>query len=222
MPPAPRTHTAGPSTGPRPHVHPPEDGGELADADLARVDWWGAELEGVTFTRCRFADADLTELVTRRCVFDSCVLTGVRLSGSRHRGTAFLSCRFDRARLMDVVWDGCKLTGSHFPGATLRPLTSTDSDWSWTSLRGVDLSGSDLSGQRFREADLTDADLRECDLTGADLDRARVRGTRLRGSDLRGAATEAWPWREVDLTGVRIDLTQAVQVAAGHGALIDG
>jgi uncharacterized protein YjbI with pentapeptide repeats len=121
-----------------------------------------------------------------------------------------------------VVWDGCKLTGSQFPGATLRPLTSTDSDWSWTSLRGVDLSGSDLSGQRFREADLTDADLRECDLTGADLDRARVQGTRLRGTDLRGAATEAWPWRGLDLTGVRLDLVQAVQVAVAHGALVEG
>ncbi|MGX5656261.1 pentapeptide repeat-containing protein [Geodermatophilus nigrescens] len=207
--------------GSRPHVRPPEDGAEVTDADLSSVDWWGAELEGVTFTRCRFHDADLTELVTRRCVFDSCVLTGVRMSGSRHRGSAFLSCRFDRARLIDVVWDGCKLTGSHFPGATLRPLTSTDCDWSWTSLRGADLSGTDLSGQRFREADLTDADLRECDLTGADLDRARMQGAKLRGADLRGAATEAWPWRGLELTGVRLDLPQAVQLAQAHGARVE-
>ena len=40
------------------------------------------------------------------------------MAGSRHEGTAFLSCRFDRAKLFDVVWDGCKLTGSQFPGAT--------------------------------------------------------------------------------------------------------
>ena len=110
-------------------------------------------LDGVTFTRCRFDDASLEELVTRRCVFERCVLTGVRLGGSRHSGTAFLSCRFDRARLIDVIWDGCKLTGSTFPGAQLRPMTSTESDWSYTSLRGVDLSGLDLSGQRFRDAD---------------------------------------------------------------------
>src|SRR3712207_6993835 len=55
-------------------------------------------LDGVTFTRCRFDDASLEELVTRRCVFDGCVLTGVRLSGSKHHGSAFLSCRFDRAK----------------------------------------------------------------------------------------------------------------------------
>ena len=38
-------------------------------------------------------------------------LTGVQLGGSRHLGTAFLACRFDRARLFDARWEGCKLTG---------------------------------------------------------------------------------------------------------------
>jgi uncharacterized protein YjbI with pentapeptide repeats len=211
---------AGLSRGPRPHVRPPEDGAEVVGADLARVDWDWIELEGVTFTRCRFDDAHLAELVTKRCVFEECVLTGVQMAGSRHTGSAFLSCRFDRARLFDAVWTGCKLTGSLFPGAVLRPMTSVDSDWSWTSLRGADLSGLDLSGQRFREADLTDADLREADLTGADLDRARVQGLELRGADLRGASTEEWNWRALALAGVRIDLVQAVQVARAHGALV--
>ena len=204
----------------RAHLRPPDAGQVLEGADLARVDWWGAELEEVTFTGCRFDDADLTEVVTRRCAFTECVLTGARMAGSRHTGTAFLSCRFDRARLFDVVWDGCKLTGSYFPGATLRPLTTTDTDWSWTSLRGVDLSGSDLSAQRFTEADLTDADLRECDLTRADLGRARLQGAKLRGSDLRGASTEGVNWRTLELTGVRVDLVQSVQVARAYGALV--
>ena len=55
----------------RPHVRPPEDGAEVEGEDFARVDWWGAELSGVTFTRCRFDDAGLEELVTRRCVSSS-------------------------------------------------------------------------------------------------------------------------------------------------------
>jgi uncharacterized protein YjbI with pentapeptide repeats len=222
MPPTPRKLGAGPGSGPRPHVRPPGAGAAVEGQDLARVDWWGVELDGVTFTRCRFDDAGLEELVTRRCVFESCVLTGVRMGGSRHLGSAFLSCRFDRARLFDVTWEGCKLTGSQFPGAQLRPMTSTESDWSWTNLRGADLSGLDLSGHRFREADLTDADLRECDLTGADLDRARLQGVKLRGADLRGASTDGVNWLAFELTGVRLDLVQAVQFAGAHGALVAG
>jgi uncharacterized protein YjbI with pentapeptide repeats len=208
-------------SGSRPHVGPPEPDTVWEDEDFARVDWDWAELERVTFVDCRFDDASLTEMVTRRCLFERCVLTGVALSGSRHEGTAFLSCRFDRAKLFDVVWDACKLTGSHFPGATLRPMTATECDWSYTSLRGVDLSGVDLTGQRLREADLTDTDLREADLSGADLRHARLQTTQLRGADLRGAQTEGINWRGFDPTGVRLDLGQAVQFAAAHGALVE-
>jgi hypothetical protein len=43
----------------RPHVGPPEAGTEVEGEDFARVDWWGAELDGITFTRCRFDDAGL-------------------------------------------------------------------------------------------------------------------------------------------------------------------
>jgi uncharacterized protein YjbI with pentapeptide repeats len=204
----------------RPHVGPPADDERFEDEDFARVDWFGAELSGVTFVRCRFDDASLEELVTRRCVFEECLLTGVRMGGARHVGSAFLSCRFDRSKLFDVAWEGCKLTGSHFPGVQVPGMTSTDCDWSYTSLRGANLSGLDLSGQRFREADLTDADLRECDLTNAILDRARLQSTKLRGADLRGASMDEINWRAFELTGVRLDLVQAVQFARAHGALI--
>jgi uncharacterized protein YjbI with pentapeptide repeats len=221
VPPNPRRHGSGPYTGPRPHVGPPEAGSTHEDADFARVDWDWTELDSVTFVRCRFEDAHLLELVTRRCVFQECTLTGVRMAGGQHTGTAFLSCRFERARLSNSVFVACKLTGSLFGGADLRPLETRDCDWSWTSLRGVDLSGTDLSGQRFSEADLTDADLRECDLSRADLTSARVQSARFRGADLRGASTGGVDFRQVDLTGVRLDVLQAVQVARTYGALVE-
>jgi uncharacterized protein YjbI with pentapeptide repeats len=220
VPPNARKLAPGPCTRPRPQVGVPEPGTTWEGEDLARVDWDGARLERVTFVECRFDDASMAELVTRRCVFDRCVLTGVAMSGSRHEASAFLSCRFDRAKLFDVTWTGCKLTGSQFPGATLRPMTTTESDWSYTSLRGADLSGLDLSGLRLAEADLTDADLRDCDLTRADVRHARVQGAKLRGADLRGAETDGINWRAPDLDGVRLDLGQAVQFARAHGALV--
>jgi uncharacterized protein YjbI with pentapeptide repeats len=207
--------------GSRPHVGPPGAGETVEDADFARVDWDWTELDGVTFVRCRFEDAHLAELVTRRCVFEECTLTGVRMAGAHHSGTAFLSCRFERSRLSNSVFEACKLTGSTFLGTDLRPLESRDSDWSWTSLRGVDLSGTDLSGQKLVEVDLTDADLRESDLRGADLTNARVQHVKLRGADLRGASTGGVDWRHFELTGVRLDVLQAVQVVRTHGALVE-
>jgi uncharacterized protein YjbI with pentapeptide repeats len=221
VPPNPRKLGSGPYTGPKAHVGPPGAGETVEGADFARVDWDWAELDSVTFVRCRFEDAHLLELVTRGCVFEECVLTGVRMAGGQHTGTAFLSCRFDRARLSNSVLEACKLTGSQFLGSDLRPLEARDCDWSWTSLRGVDLSGTDLSGQKFVEADLTDADLRECDLSRTDLTNARVHHLKLRGADLRGASTGGVDWRQVELKGVRLDVLQAVQVARIHGALVE-
>jgi uncharacterized protein YjbI with pentapeptide repeats len=221
VPPDARTLAPGPCAGPGPHASAPGKGTTWEGEDFARVDWDWTELERVTFLGCRFEEASLVELVTRRCVFEQCVLTGVSLSGSRHEGTAFLSCRFDRATLFDVAWEDCKLTGSQFPGATLRPMTATGCDWSYASLRGVDLSGVDLSGQRLTEADLTDADLRGADLSGADLRHARLQGATLRGADLRGAVTDGVDWRGFDPTGARLDLGQAVQFVRAHGALVE-
>ena len=38
---------------------------------------------------------------------------------------------------------------------------------------------------------------------------------------LRGASADAVDWRAFELTGVRLDLGQAVQVARAHGALVE-
>lgn len=82
----------------------------------------GQELRGVTFERCRFVDADLTELSARGCVFDECDFSGARLNVSEHHSTAFLRYVFRRSSLFGAVLDGCKLTGSTFVDCELRPL----------------------------------------------------------------------------------------------------
>jgi hypothetical protein len=51
---------------------------------------------------------------------------------------------------------------------------------------------------------------------GARADRSAVP----EGLLLRGASTDAVDWRAFELTGVRLDLGQAVQVARAHGALV--
>ena len=148
--------------GTRPHLAPPEAGDRWSRTRTSPGSTGDvAVLERVTFIDCRFDDAQLDELVTRRCVFERCVLTGVAMAGSRHEGSAFLSCRFDRAKLFDVVVDGCKLTGSQFPGADAAADDVGRSPTGATPRCAAPTCPAlDLSGQRCREADLTDTDLR--------------------------------------------------------------
>jgi uncharacterized protein YjbI with pentapeptide repeats len=127
----------------------------------------------------------------------------------------------EQVRLFGATLRGCKLTGSTFVRAQLRPLTVEGGDLSYVSLRRADLRGIALPGVVLAEADLTDADLSGCDLSGADLSRARLRGVRLRGADLRGARLDGCEVDGVDWQDVRIDLAQAVLLAQARGAVID-
>lgn len=194
-----------------------EDGG-----DYRGVDWSGRALTGDRFVGATFFDADLIELATDTVVFEECDFSGARLNASSHLGTAFLRCRFRRTSLFDARLAGCKLTGSVFEGScTLRPLRVEGGDWSYVSLRGQDLAGLDLTGVRLGEADLSQADLRGAILRRCDLGHARFEAAQTAGLDVRDADLTAVDLRSWDLTGVQLDLVQAVQLARSHGAIVD-
>jgi fluoroquinolone resistance protein len=154
-------------------------------------------------------------------VFEDVDFSGARLNASVHTGTAFLRCTFRRSNLFDAAFVGCKLSGSVFEQAELRPLRVEGGDWSYVRLRGADLRGVSFHGLRLAEADLTDADLTDCDLRAADLSYATLRGATLSGTDLRGAVVHGVDLARLDLRGARLDVAQAVQVAAGLGAVVE-
>lgn len=192
------------------------------DGDYRGADWSGRHLVGQRFERCAFGDADLLELATEQVVFEECDFSGARLNASDHVSTAFLRCRFLRTSLFAARLAGCKLVGSVFEGpCVLKPLRVEGGDWSYVSLRGQDLSGLDLSGVRLHGADLSIADLRGTGLRRCDLGHARFEEAVTAGLDLRGADLEAVDLRTWDLTGVRLDLAQAVQLVGSYGAIVD-
>ena len=168
-----------------------------------------------------YADEDLVEWETAGEVFEDEDFSNARLNASVHRGTAFLRCRFRRASLVLAEFHGCKLTGSVFEGAELRPLTVVGGDWSYVRLRGADLRGVSFRGVRLTEADLSEADLTDCDFRDADLSHATLRNAKLNGADLRGARTDGVDLGAVDLRGATLDVAQAVHLARCLGATVE-
>jgi uncharacterized protein YjbI with pentapeptide repeats len=165
-------------------------------------------------------DADLTEVTSNGTVFEECDFSGAKLNASTHDASGFLRCLFRRTSLFGATLRECKLTGSRFEHAVLRPLVVAGGDWSYVTLRQADLAGIALTGLRLREADLTEADLTEADLRDCDLSHARLHNARLARADLRGADLTAVP-----LAGLRYDATvldpdQAVQLTFAMGAVV--
>jgi uncharacterized protein YjbI with pentapeptide repeats len=168
-----------------------------------------------------FRDDDLSRLCTERVVFSECDFSGVNLSESQHRGSAFRNCRFERTTLWHSTFAQCSMLGSVFAQCRLRPITFDEVDFTLAALGGNDLRGVDLSGCRLREASLVETDLRKALLRGADLSGARTTGTRLDDADLRGAITDPALWRTATLAGARVDIAQAMAFALAHGLRLD-
>jgi uncharacterized protein YjbI with pentapeptide repeats len=173
------------------------------------------------FTGHDFRDDDLSRLRTERVVFSECDFSGVNLSESQHRGSAFRNCRFERTTLWHSTFAQCSMLGSVFVQCRLRPITFDEVDFTLAALGGNDLRGVDLSGCRLREASLVETDLRKAVLRGADLSGARTTGTRLDDADLRGAIADPALWRTATLAGVRVDIAQAMAFALAHGLRLD-
>ena len=113
------------------------------------------------------------------------------------------------------------MLGSVFVHCRLRPVTFEEVDFTLAVLGGNDLRGVDLSGCRLRETSLVETDLRKAVLRGADLSGARTTGTRLDDADLRGATVDPTLWKTAALTGVRVDVPQAMAFALAHGLRLD-
>jgi len=182
---------------------------------------WRCCSRGRAISSTDFVEADLIEWETAGETFEEADFSNARLNASLHTRTAFLRCVFRRTNLFDATFVQCKMTGSVFESAELRPLTVDGGDWSYVRLRGADLRGVSFRGVRLSEADLTDADLTDCDLRESDLSYATLRGATLTGADLRGANVTGVDLSELRLAGAVLDVAQAMQVARGLGAVVE-
>lgn len=201
----------------------PDSAPEAPTVSAQRFDEWpeAASIRGAQFIRCVFGGVDAAERQTSHARFDGCEFFGVRLNGSRHRLSAFVNCRFNGVNFFEAQLDRCKLLGSEFVDVRWDGIHILEGDWSYVGLRLARLAGADFHGARLCEAVLREADLTGADLRGADLTRAVLAKARLGRADLRGARLDGIDFRQVDLTGVRFDMAQAVRVVEGLGARVE-
>lgn len=195
-------------------------GAELSEADLmqgdgtracfddvraVRVSFERAVLTGATFvrsvlTKAYFRDADL-----RSAVFQDADLTGANLRADL-RGTAFVNCTLERARLGGVDLRPAHVASRRFRGAdleraNLEGISIEDVDLSQACLVRARLGHSVLPRARFVDADLSNASLADVSWVGADLTGADLTGAVFRAGTTRSGLLLGAPAMEGARTG---------------------
>ena len=91
--------------------------------DFTSENFQELELIGYEFRECNFRGVNLSQAVTRNCIFDRCDLSYAKLNGSKHKNSAFLNCKFFGTALFCATLTDCKGTGSIFTDADLTGIS---------------------------------------------------------------------------------------------------
>jgi len=184
----------------------------LERADLNRVDFTGAMLDGASFvgtdlSNARFQCGDVSELILSsdreraRCTsarganFTRARLTGARMAGVDLRGAVLEEADLEGAELAHA-W----LAGANFAGANLEKADLTGGvDMQGANFLVASLQGADLTGAHAQGADFSSAGMQATILT-----HARLHGASLRDADLEGASLQYARLLGADLTGAKL------------------
>ena len=179
-------------------------GAKLVDADFTDADLSGAKLDLAWIMRANFTAANLSKASLLGLV----VASG--LDYSPGEAPTFKRANFSGAHILARL-SRFDLSGANFAGAKLGADRKNQS----MGLMRTDLSGANLAGANFSNADLGLVLLRFANLTGADLRGANLSEADLSGADLTAADLTGANATEADFGGAV--LTKARGLAAMTG-----
>ena len=213
------------------------------DQDLSRQDFSGRDLAGAVFENCTltgasFRHADLTEAVFTACrAFPQtdeeppADFSFANLRDARFDRCDLTTALFCGAHAYDLQLSACQLQGADFSGAdfclpvqgtsALASFRMTGCNFSFGDLSNTCLNECILSGNRMIDVLAHNCSLAGADLSGSELSGLTGSGLDLAGADLRGASFNTLDPRQVNLTGVRMGLSQGLAILDRLEILID-
>lgn len=91
-------------------------------------------------------------------------------------------------------------------------------DWSYTDLREISFGRLELTGVNFEGAQLNHCQMARSSFRRCNFNHAWMTGVNLEGSDVRGSTLEGVDLKGIRFRNTKIDLEQAVALAAALGA----
>lgn len=173
-----------------------------------------ADFEGVAVRDVDWSSQGASRVTFERCRLERVVLIGAELATARLVDVSFVDCDlsgawFTRADATRVSFHGCRMEGVILTDGMWRDVRISDSKVDTANMRMSRFERFRFERCRLPSADFYGATLAGgrvigCDLTGAEFSKSDFRATRLHGSTL--AALRG----STHLRGVRIESTQAV------------
>lgn len=190
----------------------------------------GARFLDCTFVNCTFRSADLTDCRFEGCRFYdgerdlACDFSYADLRRSRFERTDLTTAKLQRTRAFGIELVTCQATGADFSDADFKlgtgafcSATFDGCNLAYADFSRTNLTECVLTGCRLNHAVFHNAVLERADLSGTALESIEAKGLVLAGADLRGATFNNLNPREMDLTGVRVDPEQGLELLRAMG-----
>ena len=184
------------------------------------AEYFAASISGSELVRQAAAAVTFEQVRLQRVNFTQSRLPKLRLLDVLLEGCDLSGAVWEQARLQRVTISGCRLMGVQLLEARCEDVVFRDcmlesAIFASAAFKAVRFERCNLSEAVLTEADLAYAVFQRCDLTRADL-----RGSKLSGADLRGSIINGMQVGAPELKGAIIDPAQAVQVVNLLGVVV--
>jgi uncharacterized protein YjbI with pentapeptide repeats len=163
-------------------------------ANLPKVDFTGAELQGASLNGAQLQRASFDNAQLQRAALNEAQLQGASLEDAQLQGAKLFKVQLQGASLITAQLQGAVLYDAQLQGATLFKA----------QLQGALLHAAQLQGASLEAAQLQGASLEAAQLQGASLNGAELQGASLNGAELQGASLQNASLEATDLSGARL------------------
>ena len=154
------------------------------DYMLRNRDFSGLNLSGWDFSHVKIVDCDFSNCNLSNTNFEGAVLEYVRLNNADMTKANFKDVDFRLVRNRKPLY--LKASGAIFDNANIRSANLSKSDFSYASMRNMDLSFALFDSTDFRCADLSNSCLYDVELINTNLDGATLDNVSLEKASLMG------------------------------------
>lgn len=184
-----------------------------------------AEIEAVCLVGDAEAPAVARSLSIRESVVQGALFIGARLPALRCLDTRFTradasASTWTDARLVRVCLDECKLTGLDLRSSELRDVQIRKCKAPELLLSDASLTRVRFDDCRLDALDLSGSSIESCAIHNCDARNLQLAGARIELLDLRGSLIDGITLDHSSLSGIVIDPTQSIAIAAALGARV--